>query len=148
MKFKIILERDTSIFDDIKGISKVYGLTKQKALFETMTMLFNGWQDHLRVDNKIIYFEEGGLSFVEKEKAKWEKFIFGTDKEIYKNEKYNRIKRVMNDRGVKGILNKIKRIPKRIKDKAIGLALDEGTVMMFFIKMGIIVTWEIEKDKK
>jgi len=148
MKFKIILERDKSIFDNVKGISKVYGLTKQKILFQTLTTLFNGWSDHINVGNKMVYFEEGDKSFVEKEKAKWEKFIFGSDKEIYKNEKYNRINRVMNDRGVKGILNKIKSIPKRIKDKAVSKALDDGTVMLFFMKMGILVTWEIEKEEK
>ena len=148
MKFKITIERNEDIFDDVKGISKIYAKTKQKVFFNTVITLFRGWKHNIKEENKFIFIEEGTEEFIKKEKVDWERFVFGEDKELFKNNKYKEIRKVVNDRGVKNIINKIKKVPtsitNKLRDKAIKMALNDGTVLMFFLKMGVSIVWEIE----
>jgi len=150
-KFKVTLQRITDLGDNIKGISKIYFMVKQKALYSQILTLFSGWKNKVKEENKTIFIESGTKKYVDKEKDKWEEFMFGDKKKLNKMEKYKQINSAMNDRGVKNIVTKIREVPKKIKDKigvrSINKALLDDNVLSFFAKMGIIFTWKIEKFK-
>lgn len=87
--------------------------------------------------------EEGEMEYLIERRLAFEKFMFGTDKEINKEREYVKFK---NDRVILKVLHYFKAKVPVTKDKAIGRALSGLSVLNFFNRFGIGVTWRIVNE--
>ncbi len=84
--------------------------------------------------------EDGQIEYLTERRNAFEKFMFGTDKELNKEKEYSKFK---NDRVVLKVLHYFKAKGTATKDNAIGKALSGMSVLNFFNRFGIGVTWRI-----
>ncbi len=84
--------------------------------------------------------EEGEIEYLTERRLAFEKFMFGTENELNKEKEYGRFK---NDRVILKILHYFKAKGTSTRDKAIGRALSGVSVLNFFNRFGIGVTWRI-----
>ena len=84
--------------------------------------------------------EEGQIEYLTERRLAFEKFMFGTEKELSKEKEYGKFK---NDRVILKVLRYFKTKGATTKDKAIGRALSGVSVLNFFNRFGIGVTWRI-----
>ena len=87
--------------------------------------------------------EDGQIEYLTERKLAFEKFMFGTEKELNQEKEYGKFK---NDRVILKILHYFKTKGTSTKDKAIGRALSGVSVLNFFNRFGIGVTWEIIEE--
>ena len=85
--------------------------------------------------------EEGDHQTILAEKNKFENFMEGGEKQLNKDKEYTRFK---SDRIIIKIMKHLRITGEKVKDKAIKFALGEGSVVDFFNRCGISVTWNIQ----
>ncbi len=113
--------------------------SKLNGLYNIMKRRLKGWIMNQGSD----YFEaieDGSIEYLTERKLAFEKFMFGTDKELSKEKEYNKFK---NDRVILKILHYFKAKGTATRDNAIGKALSGVSVLNFFNRFGIGVTWRI-----
>jgi len=93
--------------------------------------------------------EENDKEYIAKELKDWEAFMFADDTELGKD-KYKEYQQYKNDRWVMRVVNRAKIFKQKVRDKAIRTALMSDTVMSFFTRAGINITYEsdVEGSKK
>ena len=85
--------------------------------------------------------EENDKEYITKELRNWETFMFADDTEL-NDDKYKAYQQYKNDRWIKRVVGRAKIFKQKVKDKAIRAALVGDTVMSFFTRAGISITYE------
>jgi hypothetical protein len=150
MKLKIEVSRNTSLIDQVLGESglnkveqKFYGAiykSKQVALFNLIKRRLKSYCLEEEKE-RILTTEEGEEDYINKEKEKFENFVFGDESELNKSPDYAQFK---NDRFINKVMRSIKRGAYKSKNYAITKALGKGKVMDFFMRFGIHIKWWVE----
>ena len=92
--------------------------------------------------------EENDKEYIAKELRNWETFMFADDTEL-NDDKYKEYQQYKNDRWIKRVVGKAKMIKQKVRDKAVRAALIGDTVISFFSRAGISITYESDvKDGK
>ncbi len=94
-------------------------------------------------DNYFEAIEDGDMEHILGEKYKFEKFMLGTEKQLKEEKEYQKFK---NDRAILQVLRYFKAKGTAAKDKAIGKALGEMSVLNFFNRFCISITWRIIEE--
>ena len=122
----------------IKVFKAIYN-SKLNGLYNIMKRKLKDW-----ILNEGSYYfeavEDGQIEYLTERRLSFEKFMFGTDEELNKEKEYSKFK---NDRVILKVLHYFKAKGTVTKDKAIGRALSGVSVLNFFNRFGIGVTWRI-----
>lgn len=152
MILEIVVERDKSVANELKGISKGLYLSRQSMVYNALNIPLKRWKNKEKRGVADVYTEEGDEEHIGKEKQRLEEFLFSDRKDLKDRDEFKTIEKLVNERGIVMILKKIRGIPKAIKNRlkkaSMDLVLGEDTLLMFFLKMGISVTWRSYKVEK
>lgn len=155
-KFVIRVEKNTDFIDDaFKDMGQVSKLTKiqlkvflavyKSKLNGLYLMLRNRVKQYIVKETKKCFTasDTGNLEYVKRAKKNFELFMYGDEKILKSDKKYQEYK---NDRIVDKVVKNIKRGAVGSKDKAISAALAGGRVFDFLLRSGLIITWRLEGD--
>ena len=87
--------------------------------------------------------EDGDIEHILEEKYKFEKFMLGTEEQLRTEKEYQKFK---NDRVILKVLRYFKTKGVTAKDKAIKGALGEMSVLNFFNRFCISITWKVMEE--
>ncbi len=146
-KFIITIEEDFEIAKKI--LNKWQFIMYKQAAKGVGKMLYNACNKYKSetIGDKTIFEEEGEDKIIEQAKKNFENFMFSDESEL-KKEKYKQYRSVVNDRWLLKVKRKVGNFAGNVKNKALKAALMGTDVMSFFSKIGLIVTWKIEKNRK
>ena len=128
-----------------KGKAKVFKIifkSKLNGLYIMMKRRVRKWIVN-DGDNYFEAIEDGDMEHILAEKYKFEKFMLGTEKQLKEEKEYQKFK---NDRVILKVLRYFKAKGTMAKDKAIGKALGEMSVLNFFNRFCISITWRIIEE--
>lgn len=120
-------------------VFKVIFKSKLNGLYNIMKRRLKGWILN-EGDNYFEAIEDGTIEYLTERKLAFDKFMFGGEKELSKEKEYQKFK---NDRVILRVLRYFKVKGTAAKDKAIGQALGEMSVLNFFNRFCISITWRI-----
>lgn len=148
--FIIQVEKDLnqieSAFAESKTIRNKVFLKVYKARLNGLYLLIRNKVSSYIVsegDNSFEAVDKGALEEMQKAKARFENFMLGKEKELYKEKAYQQFK---SDRIVMRMIRIAGKKLAVAKDKAISLALSGGTVYDFFSRIGLSVRWELKEE--
>jgi len=145
-KFIITIEEDFEIAKKI--LNKWQFIMYRKAAKGVSKMLYSACKKYKSetIGDKTIFSEEGKDDYVEEAKKNFEEFMFSDESELQKD-KYKNFRDKINDRWLHKVKRKVGNFAGNVKNKALKAALMGTDVMSFFSKIGLIVTWKIERIK-
>ncbi len=120
-------------------VFKVIFKSKLNGLYNIMKRRLKAWILNEGSD----YFEaieDGSTEYLTERKLTFDKFMFGGEQELSKEKEYQKFK---NDRVILKVLRYFKTKGATAKDKAIGKALGEMSVLNFFNRFCISITWKV-----
>lgn len=157
-KFVVRAETQHKLIDDAFAEMEKQGLMKKmqslvsKAIYKSkLNGLFffirKGMSSYIFEEGKdyFVAIETGDAEYIENEKKKWEKFVFGDYESMKKEDIVNKFR---NDRMIIQILNKFNHAARKSKEWALGKALGGGKVIDFFNRLGISIIWRVEVDDR
>jgi len=113
--------------------------SKLNGLYNIMKKKLKSWIMN-DSDNHFEAIEDGSIEYLTERRLAFEKFMFGTEKELSNENEYGKFK---NDRVILKVLLYFKAKGATTQDRAIGKALSGLSVLNFFNRFGISVTWRI-----
>ena len=91
-------------------------------------------------ENYFEAIEDGQIEYITERKLAFDKFMFGGEEELSKEKEYQKFK---NDRVILKVLRYFKTKGGVVKNKAIGTALRGMSILNFFNRFCISITWRI-----
>ncbi len=145
-KFIITVEEDFEIAKKI--LNKWQFIMYRKAAKGVAKMLYYACKKYKSetIGDKTIFEEQGEDKDIEQKKKAFEEFMFSDEKELQKD-RYKHYRDKINDRWLLKVKRKVGNFAGNVKNKALKAALMGTDVMSFFSKIGLIVTWKIERIK-
>jgi len=140
-RLKIVMETDLELAKKI--LPKMYFLfykTKVNSLLKIISSRLKEYETDDSKKNKRIFVQEGTKEEMEREKKKLEDFLFSNANKL---EDSDEIKTMKNDRLIRIIQTKLKKTTKTLRNKAINMALRTDSVLEFFSRVGIAISWEV-----
>lgn len=135
-KFIIQITRDLELIKKtIPLVFRIPYLTATHPLYELILKVGTKRKakefNPIKIENGYIYTRESNdIEELKKDKKNLEKWLFGNEKELYKDERF---KRALNLRPVKYVMNKIGKI-----------IIGKGTILNCYNANAIFITWKLE----
>ena len=120
-------------------VFKVIFKSKLNGLYNMMKIKVRRWIVN-EDDNYFEAIEEGNKEHILEEQRKFEKFMLGTEEQLKEEKEYQKFR---NDRVILKVLRYFKTRGAATRDKAVGKALGGGSVLNFFNRFCISITWKI-----
>lgn len=114
-------------------LNGLYGMMKRRV----KKWIVNEGKDYFEA------IEDGEIEHILSERYKFNKFMLGTEKQLKEEKEYQKFK---SDRVVLKVLRYFKAKGGVAKDKAISSALGEMSVLNFFNRFCISVTWKVIEE--
>ena len=96
-------------------------------------------------DDWFIAYDTGTEEYINNEKKRLEKFIYGSENQLKNEKEYKEFK---SDRVLQRMFGFFKKRMVQSKEAAVKKLLGEGRVLDFFTRCGITISWRIADEKE
>ena len=140
-KLVIAMETDLTLAKKIlPSLYYMFYKSRIKSLLKIIESRLKDYKSEDSTKTKRIFIEEGDEEYIAQRKKELEEFLFSSANKLEDNDD---IKKMKNDRMIQQIARRFRKGSKKIRDKAMKMALREDCVLNFFTNIGISVVWEV-----
>lgn len=123
---------------------RMFNIT-QKGLFQMLVRAPRKKATHYKADDfHALIEEEGDDRYIDIQRKKFEAFIFSDSSELNSGKAYQEYAAYKNDRWMQKVFRKIGKAKNKVKDGVLRKIMGDSTVMGWFAKMGILITYRVE----